>query len=536
MSHPSLTVIKEILQSNIKRSSLKALIVAEKFFWWSLKSLLLSLGLSFNEIKNFHANQPDLCNNTVEFRNAEMKDLLASDCLLVSPEHVSAIFPFNKFSIILEYGGSYRSSRISYLSPSLVGLPHIHFLKVDLGGSFKLCEGVEMPQDIEMLTEEESDCGRNNKKLKKQLNFCPQEDKYERRSSKAAGEVEDCSMVLPISPGMGSGQSHQNMESSHGAEREGVQVVERDAVWPVDIIISSSICLVWYASGNIGKKATPINEACSCLPLCIDNIATNVLTMLSFTFSGCFLVFEGQTDFVLTVMESSDGLYAAAASLGIDLQLFFSYSSEMTNEIIVNCIKYATKLTRGLYPKMPEIFVLQKYNVPDESVALFSAFCRYGEREDSKSIMTDCSSSVSSGPDSDRNQICKFVPLEGILDSSTISKSCNLRVSKDPGTSDDLGKASFSMNDLFGQRQGQDVAMMRNASRPTRTSYDSRSFNSSQITNDEMNKPCLSLNDKLLAQNRILETAIMDKQLERNCVPKSQNLHEDISGEVIDLT
>ncbi|CAN6709579.1 unnamed protein product [Malus baccata var. baccata] len=148
-------------------------------------------------------------------------------------------------------------------------------------------------------------------------------------------------------------------------------------------------------------------------------------------------------------MESSDGLYAAAACLGIDLQLFNSYSSELTDEIVLSCMAHATKLTRFMYHRMPELeslaesfltklpsvnaltahailssggllkeflessretrmSVLQKYYVPDESITLlkvitlFSALCKYGEPADSKPIMTDCSSSVSSSPDSGR--------------------------------------------------------------------------------------------------------------------------------------
>lgn len=140
-------------------------------------------------------------------------------------------------------------------------------------------------------------------------------------------------------------------------------------------------------------------------------------------------------------MESSDELYAAAASLGIDLQLFYSYSSETTDEIILNCITHAAKSTKVQYPKMPEseslaesflskfpslnphsahailssvetlvdffemphqqrVCALQKYLVPESSIKLFSALCRYGEREDSRSGTTDCCSSVSSGHDS----------------------------------------------------------------------------------------------------------------------------------------
>lgn len=73
-------------------------------------------------------------------------------------------------------------------------------------------------------------------------------------------------------------------------EKEGTQVVERDSSLPVDVIISADICLVWYDCSNIGKKTTTLDEASSCLPLCVEDIATNVLTLLSFTFSGCILV------------------------------------------------------------------------------------------------------------------------------------------------------------------------------------------------------------------------------------------------------
>lgn len=138
-------------------------------------------------------------------------------------------------------------------------------------------------------------------------------------------------------------------------------------------------------------------------------------------------------------METSDGLYAAAASLGVDLQIFCSYSAELTDEIILSCINIGTRLIKGLFPKLPEsetlvesflskfpcinpltahsivsnggiladflewpnesrVNAVKKYLVPDESISLFSALCQYGEREDSQSIMTDTSSSVSSGP------------------------------------------------------------------------------------------------------------------------------------------
>ncbi|KAB2596669.1 hypothetical protein D8674_032119 [Pyrus ussuriensis x Pyrus communis] len=384
-------------------------------------------------------------------------------------------------------------------------------------------------------------------------------------------------------------------------EKEGVQVVERDSDLPVDIIISSAICLVWYDCKNIGKKATTLDEASSCLPLCIENIATNVLTLLSFTFSGCFMIFEGENGFLSTVMEYSDGLYAAAAGLGIDLQLFNSYSSELTDEIILSCMGHATKSNRFIYPQMPEseslaesfltrfpsvnaltahailssggllkeflesshetrMSVIQKYHVPDESITLFSTLCKYGEPADSKSIMTDCSSSVSSGPDSGRYnrnlvlerkkrkyngspdkyelQTDEFLHLEplnqfstDILNPSTASKLADSCMSKSPKIIDEFRKSRFSQNDLFDQEVGLDMDMMMNPFKVFEP-YDSQISKGPQVLN-EIKRSCSSLKDKLSGQKRGSDTPIMKNFDFYN--KNSEVLHEDLKGEVVDL-
>ncbi|KAI4351756.1 hypothetical protein L6164_006078 [Bauhinia variegata] len=628
--HPALTVFEEILRSDIERKDLKVLIVAEEAFWWSLKSLLLSLGMSPNVL---HGNQP--YEDMVKGADSKMKDLLISDCLIISYKHVSSLFPFNKFGIILEYGGPNCSSRISDLLPNSHGFPQLHFVNVELDGhdAFKaLCEGVEMPRTTELLMENESNsifdpkASMANRKLGKLLNFCPVEQNYDIRSSEAAEEVDDIRSseateevdrsVPPAIQTFRSHNCHQSLESFPEAvivvntqntdkemimsrrstyqvilemEKGGTQVVERDLDLPVDIVISSAICLVWYDNRNLRKKATPMTEASSSLPLCIENIATNDLTLLSFSFSGCFLVFEGDVNFISTVMESSDGIHAAGASLGIDLQIFFSYSSELTNEIIVSCIKYVTKLTRGLYNRMPEsvtiaesfltafpsinpltahailssgaalceflkwshehrVRVLEKFNVPEQSIALFSAFCRYGEREDSKSIMTDCSSSVSSGPDSYRCQVdyerkrkkkisspqedelcfdelLQFEPVDqvfdGFLDSSTLSKHCSPGMTKDTGL-------------LFGQKQGFDVTTIRKPS-VSRPSCDSQNFKAPEKL-EQLNRSSSSLKDKAQAPYDTLNTDMISKNLACHGLGNSKKVHEDITGKFIDLT
>ncbi|XP_058205897.1 protein SHORTAGE IN CHIASMATA 1 isoform X3 [Rhododendron vialii] len=369
-------------------------------------------------------------------------------------------------------------------------------------------------------------------------------------------------------------------------EKQGAQVVERDLKLPVDVIVSAAICLVWYDCRNIAKKASAPDESSSCLALCIENIAANVLTSLSFAFSSCILVFEGESSFLAAVMESSDELYAAAASLKIDLQLFCSYSSELTDEIILSCIGCVPKLTTHTCPKMPEsetlaeyflttfpsinplsahailssvcilgeflewshehrIRAIQKYHVPDESVSLFSTLCKYGEREDSRSAMTDCSSSVSSAPDS---EICrektdsvrkkrKYIesppktdtPVDNLFDfqllkqfpdggmnPSRVSNPHDTWMSSVEEMFDEIEKpGAFVGGKVFSQKQG---------SGPSR---------GAGISN-ELKKPSWPLDDKIFGPQDAIDMALMNK-LDFRLKNDSANLREDLIGEVIDI-
>lgn len=315
-----------------------------------------------------------------------------------------------------------------------------------------------------------------------------------------------------------------------------------------------------------------------------------------------FQVFEGEISFLSTIMESSDELYAAAASLGIDLQLFCSYSTELTDEIILRCISSATKLTRVLYPQMPEsetlaesfltkfpsinpltahsilssggalieflewsherrIRAMQKYHVSEESITLFSALCKYGEREDSKSIMTDCSS-VSSGPDSGRrhfnvdsgtkrrkyngspqkidlhiDEVVHFEPLNQFSDDAfdpyTVSKPHNAWMSKDPEIFDEFRKPSLPPNGFLGQKQGSDMGTMIDHS-TVKKPCDCQ-FSKSPGMSDEIPKPYSSSLDMMFGQNQRSGSA-MTNNLDWLGIKKSKNLNDDIIGEVIDLT
>ncbi|XP_030501394.2 protein SHORTAGE IN CHIASMATA 1 isoform X1 [Cannabis sativa] len=368
-------------------------------------------------------------------------------------------------------------------------------------------------------------------------------------------------------------------------EKHGAQVVERDSDLPVDVVINSAICLVWYDCRNIGKKTTAVDEASSSLPLCIENIATNVLTSLSFTFSGCILVFEGENSFLSTVMESSDGLYAAAASLGIDVQLFCSYSSELTDEIIMSCIGYATG---GVYPRMTEsetlaesfltkfpsvnpltahailssggmlieflewsnerrIHALQKFNVPVESINLLGALLKYGEREDSRSIMTDYSSSVSSGMDSEKSSKRKRWSYDDSLDNidiridelhndsekqfskETINTSSGKKpfepfMSKDHDTFRQLKNTIPYESNLFHQEQGFDEAMMMNH------------FVVPEPYDFQMPKESQKFKETRLSGQLQGTNVDLLKNFDLHDISSSDILFADQKGEVIDLT
>ncbi|PIN17143.1 hypothetical protein CDL12_10201 [Handroanthus impetiginosus] len=346
----------------------------------------------------------------------------------------------------------------------------------------------------------------------------------------------------------------------------------------MDIMLNSDCCLVSF------------------------DIAASTLTSLSFAFSCCILIFEGECNFLCNIMESSDELYAAAASLGIDIQLFFSYSSSMTEEIILSCISVAAKLSRSLYPKMSDseslaesfltafpsinplsahailssdailgkflessnggrICSLQKYQVPDESIALLSAISRYGEREDSKSGMTDCSSSVSI-PDSENVQLksvserkkskyrhepydagrapndlfctesLELLPNDQ-LNLPKLSVSCNSWLSGDTEISNKSKQFSLSFNDkLLGHSQKIDADMMKK-SIDRSSLYNFPLADALQIS-DETEKPCMTQID-IDCSPRWRSGTATKNHFSRQSVKVTGAPQENFAGEVLDV-
>ncbi|KAG5616957.1 hypothetical protein H5410_016781 [Solanum commersonii] len=700
--HPSLSVIKDILQSFVSKGSSKILVVAEPVFWWSLKKLLTSMNIAFSQPHNGQKN------DFYKLEDASMQ--MISHCCLVTQEHLSASFPFEKFEIILEYGGSQGSSKVSSILLKSDRVPPLHFLKVELEDpsvAKALCDGVDMrntdepsmaslcllldgggPHSFSALNEIDVT-------VEELLNFLPVEKNLKGASVATLLGNEACSAAAQHAVfSLGSEQNHGSTDScpetiiivnTHNFDKEmvisrrttyqkilafekkGVQIVERDLRQPVDIIVSVSACLAWYDCKNIAKKATAPDEAFSCLPLCVENIAASILTSLSFAFSGCILlkgnsninsqdlflyasnlpvlpcslapdvhnciadvmpmtnlrqafflfsvnslkteyyhhvhVFEGESDFISGIMESSDELYAAAASLGMDIQIFYSYSSEMTDEIILSCIELSSRTSRGLYSKMPEsqtlaesfltafpsinslsahailssagllveflgwtrehrIHAVQKYQVPDESIILLSALSRFGEREDSKSVMTDCSSSVSSAPDSESLHFKRTygrtkrkttwdienlnIPTREVYDLDpprTFSegrlhhpRASGLRdslISDDINLFDEFGKSSLSFdNEPCVHRQSLDTYVTKDLFKVTDL-CDYQMTNNSQMGGGDINKFRAPQIDVCLHPREGVDVGMMNKLGRQNNY--SGNFTDHITGEVINI-
>ncbi|VFQ80594.1 unnamed protein product [Cuscuta campestris] len=424
-------------------------------------------------------------------------------------------------------------------------------------------------------------------KLEKQWRCMPVEKKHDSGYIETFGGDEVCSMLLPkCEPFDRSEKRHtsdcslteaiivvntqdfdkqmiisriKTYQNILSLEKKGAQVIERDLHHPVDVIISASICIAWYNCSNIAKKATASDEAFSCLPLCLENIATSILTSLSYAFDGFILVFEGESSFLDGIIELSDQLYAAAPSLGIDMQIFCSYSPEMTEKIIISCIEAESTKNRGMLPKMPEsetlaesfltmfpsinplsaqaivssvsmlleflewshecrVHAVQKYGVSYDSIWLLSALSRYGEREESKSGMTDCSSvssvlgseSLNFGNDSARRKRKYAGYLHDLEDSYPCASDPYLsRIPEKTTSFNGSGMRSLSFDNFFGQPLGLETNMIMNHQNSSQ-SYDFLTARDAEM-GDQMNKTDLTSSGVCFPTRQPLARSIINK-------------------------
>ena len=73
-------------------------------------------------------------------------------------------------------------------------------------------------------------------------------------------------------------------------EKGGMQVAERDLDLPVDLILSATVCLVWFETKIFGGNEFTASTETSSITNFVETIATNILMAISFCFSGCIMV------------------------------------------------------------------------------------------------------------------------------------------------------------------------------------------------------------------------------------------------------
>lgn len=72
-------------------------------------------------------------------------------------------------------------------------------------------------------------------------------------------------------------------------EKTGAQVVEREVDLPLDLILTASVCVIWYDEKNVRIAAAETEESSHIFRF-METLATSILMSLSFAFSGCILV------------------------------------------------------------------------------------------------------------------------------------------------------------------------------------------------------------------------------------------------------
>ncbi|KAM1487946.1 hypothetical protein ACFX2I_001958 [Malus domestica] len=131
----------------------------------------------------------------------------------------------------------------------------------------------------------------NDQQSEELLDIFPGHEKNDMRYKEGADEAEASNMPLP-NLSMPSAMEAERFQHSMASFPEMVIVVNTQNL-DKEVIVSRSTYKknscngerrVWYDCKNIGQKATTLDEASSYLPLCIENIATNVLTFAEFHF------------------------------------------------------------------------------------------------------------------------------------------------------------------------------------------------------------------------------------------------------------
>ncbi|GJZ12384.1 protein shortage in chiasmata 1 [Tanacetum coccineum] len=177
---------------------------------------------------------------------------------------------------------------------------------------------------------------------------------------------------------------------------------------------------------------------------------------------------------------------------------------------------------------------VEKYLVSDASIALFSALCRYGEREDSRSGTTDCCSSVSSGhesgnccPKSDHEK--KKRKYTGSPETNPIPMNNMFQLKKNNDIKWDPPKTDNSRSywNLETEEVSEDYRMSNRA-------FDEICFGENQRSDPRTLLNRSNLAETSFGQSKKVHMPIVDK-LGSHTYNNSKGLHEGFKAEVIDI-
>ncbi|KAI5077265.1 hypothetical protein GOP47_0007089, partial [Adiantum capillus-veneris] len=386
LDHPKLTCLGDIVSKHkCKVWNPKILVIAERRALFTLYKKILSCNLKpyqFDREENLlqnYSTSTDLLNQAVT------EALPKCDCLMVPPEYITKSFPFKQFRCIVHYG-DFSSSIEDFKSLIQSSGPEVHVLQVaaeenvcnhdekdwsckevlqellpkDQGSTPALQNTEKLSSKVqEALTMEGSTSSHNKPDLEMHA-FGKSTDTLELDSTSASIfpstgifsnvplAYRQCEMNIVVNINQSYnyllGGQRSTYQKILAFEKEGMNVVERDLSLPIDMILSSTVCLIWYIKEKLPNREPALDQI---MPLaCIEGITNDIMKALSFSFRTCIMIFEGQPEFIAEAMQIFGYLQAAAIGLDLQLQCFISGSSSSTDLIIANCIVEMKRLRK----------------------------------------------------------------------------------------------------------------------------------------------------------------------------------------------
>eukprot|EP00850_Spirogloea_muscicola_P017951 SM000159S01782 [mRNA] locus=s159:318383:322944:+ [translate_table: standard] len=356
--HPKLAVLMQTLRSPLELqgragNTLATLIISEQRGFFTLFRPLLSLGLRPYQVDKegsllhneaFDKAMANSLNDMIE------QILTVADCLLLPETYITESFQWQCFSTVVLYASEASKEVLEAVKQTQCTVHHFKMeiesskLLINCDGTERLTPGLHEPP---LITN-----GNTSQQLKKESCWnapmlCP--------TSKQAGY--HCDMILVVNISRTGSQSGTRTGRWHLRdhllrwEADNVQVIERELLLPLDIILSPTAAFALYTEEKLELDVRRLAKSSTNY---VDIIVDGHLRAISCAHDLVILVFEGGWQFTSRMLHVLDDLYAAALGLDIQLQCFLSDTEEQTGELLTECIKAVRLSLASSYPAMSE--------------------------------------------------------------------------------------------------------------------------------------------------------------------------------------